>query len=365
MKHRVLSCAAVAGEGGLGQHLDQLVCETSEAGIRASLFCSGVPRSRPVAADNVNVVAPDWRATILRVLNRLDPARANGFSGDVFDQAVARRLCPGPDYMMGFVGKSLYSFRRAQEFGFERLELVAANSHVRQVVERHRQAYIDLGLKDTWLGPSQVKKTLAEYDEADRIYVHSDYTRDSMLAHGIAAEKLVRTHLTVDPRFAPGDRLIEDDVFRVIYVGRLDATKGVPLLIRAFKALGIQKSLLRLVGGFPSRATREYLMSEIGDDERIAVSPGDPVDAMRMADVLVHPTYEDGFAYAPAEALACGTPVVVTEDTGMKEYVVPGRNGFVVPTGELEALVAAMKSVHAAPLKSPVSLLETHESPVS
>jgi glycosyltransferase involved in cell wall biosynthesis len=60
----------------------------------------------------------------------------------------------------------------------------------------------------------------------------------------------------------------------------------------------------------------------------------------------VHPSYEDGFAYAPAEALACGVPVLVTEDTGMKELLEDQRAGLVLPTGDLAALREAIDAAY-------------------
>jgi glycosyltransferase involved in cell wall biosynthesis len=60
----------------------------------------------------------------------------------------------------------------------------------------------------------------------------------------------------------------------------------------------------------------------------------------------VHPSYEDGFAYAPAEALACGVPVLVTEDTGMKELLEDPRAGLVLPTGDFAALREAINAAY-------------------
>ena len=57
----------------------------------------------------------------------------------------------------------------------------------------------------------------------------------------------------------------------------------------------------------------------------------------------MHPTYNDGFGYAPVEALACGVPVIVTQDTGMKDLIErDGADGAVVPTGDLAALAEAI-----------------------
>ena len=74
-------------------------------------------------------------------------------------------------------------------------------------------------------------------------------------------------------------------------------------------------------------------------EPRIKIRPGDPLPVLHTADVFVNPSYQDGLGYAPLEALACNVPVIVTEDTGMKESVVDGQNGYIIPTGDGAALL--------------------------
>ena len=64
----------------------------------------------------------------------------------------------------------------------------------------------------------------------------------------------------------------------------------------------------------------------------------------------MHPAFEDGFAYAPAEALACGVPVIVSEDTGMKDLIDSPRAGLVIPTGDLDALASAIEAAYRGEL---------------
>jgi glycosyltransferase involved in cell wall biosynthesis len=257
---------------------------------------------------------------------------------------------------MGFVGKSLRSFRKARELGAKHLELVAANTHVHNLRDRHEQARERHGIGDSWLHDALMRKTLREYDVADTIYVHSDYTRQSFLDAGVPAEKLERTYLKVDPRFAPPDRRPDDDTFRVVYVGRVEATKGIPLLLEAFSRLSVPDKQLTLVGGWSTRRMRKYMEGWL-DDPSIRMAPGDPVPHLHDADAFVHPTYEDGFGYAPVEALACGVPVVATEDTGMKEYIREAENGFVVPTGRMDPIVERLEQLHRTPTATTASLL--------
>jgi glycosyltransferase involved in cell wall biosynthesis len=76
------------------------------------------------------------------------------------------------------------------------------------------------------------------------------------------------------------------------------------------------------------------------------VCPGDPLPHLRDARLCVHPSYEDGFAYSPAEALACGVPVIVSEDTGMKDLIERDRDGLVLPTGDVKLLTEAIEAAY-------------------
>ena len=73
---------------------------------------------------------------------------------------------------------------------------------------------------------------------------------------------------------------------------------------------------------------------------------------MRRSRLCVHPAYEDGFAYAPAEALACGIPVIVTEDTGMKDLIASERQGLVLPTGDASAFTDAIDAAYRGEILS-------------
>jgi glycosyltransferase involved in cell wall biosynthesis len=131
-----------------------------------------------------------------------------------------------------------------------------------------------------------------------------------------------------------------------VYVGGLSVDKGVPLLLDAFSRVTGGDLRLVLVGGWRTRGMRGHVQGAIERDGRIGVSAGDPLQRLRSASLYVHPSYSDGFGYAPAEALACGVPVLVSEDTGMKELVVDGVNGAVLPTGDVAALAEAIDAAY-------------------
>jgi glycosyltransferase involved in cell wall biosynthesis len=346
---RVLACQSPYGHGGVGQHFAHLVRETDD-GVGLAHYFNPAPDPAHGARGRALTDRPyQW-------LYRWTPLRYSlGWSSyvknDLFDRRVAAALEAPAERFMGFVGQALHSFQRAETLGFERLELVAVNSHVNNVRRLHDRAEAAWGHRGaSWLNEWQRRKTLAEYDRADRIFVHSNYTRDSFLAAGIPAHKLERTYLRPDPRFVPPPERPEDGIFRVVYVGRVDVTKGLPVLLEAFASLP-DPAELTIVGGWPTRRMKQFMQEWTAREPRLRMAPGDPLPALHAADVFVHPSYEDGFGYAPMEALACGVPVVVTEDTGMKEYVQEGTNGYVVPTGDVEALRDRLHHLRRHPLR--------------
>ena len=354
---RIIASNSAYGAGGIGQHTAQLIEESRASGDLQAYF---VPVPRPDDRYGNQLSVPEWQKLLVQYSPlRYAPGWGSYLLNDFFDRAVARTLSPPVHTFMGFVGKSLRSFRRARSLGATTLELVVANSHVRNVEALHRRAAADTGIADTWLNRAQIRKTLREYEEADLIYTHSDYTRASLLEHGIPEEKLRRTVLQVNSRFRPPDRRPSDETFRIVYVGRVDATKGIPLLLDAYEQLDVPNKELTLVGSWSTRRMATYMRRRLAELEGVNIAPGDPLPALHTADVFVHPSYEDGFGYAPMEALATGVPTIVTADTGMKEYVVEGTNGFVVPTGSVEAIVERLHTLHARPLATTHSLLPT------
>ncbi len=342
----VVSCCAPYGGGGLGQHLTQLVEDARVQGILSHYYASAI-RDGDAAGRIVDVRLTSW-------LNSYTPARfspgwKNHLGNELWDRAVAARLEPAHTFT-GFVGQALKSFQRARQLRYQNLELQAANSHVNNVARRHTVAISRFGIETSWLNEAQHRKTLREYDAADAIYVASEYTRQSFLAEGVTPSKLYKRTLDVQSRFKAPHLPPTDDVFRVVYCGSLTVMKGIPVLIEAFSRLSGGRVELILVGGWATRGMRRYLQSWLQRDARIHIAPGDPLPYLQRADVYVHPSFNDGFAYAPMEALAVGVPVIVTEDTGMKEHVREGVNGYVVPTGDWEAILERLEFLRQARL---------------
>ena len=346
MKH--VSCYAPYGEGGLGRYLEVIVEEARRTGDLAAYYGSRI-KPGDVLGHRVEPRMVRW---LLRTPPfRFDVGWKDYIGGHLFDRAVAQRLVPCNTFH-GFNGKALYSFRAARSLGAEKLILESANSHVSNVKAQHVAARTLCPIENTWLNSAQHDKALREYAMADVIYVASSYSRQTFMERGVPESKLRFRALTVSPRyqaFEPSEQTRPG--FHILFVGRVDITKGLHLLYEAFRRLDVPGARLSLVGGTSSRGMRRFMDRWLKEDSRVRLGAGDPLPLLGDVDCLVHPSYEDGFALAPMEALYCGIPVIVSADTGMKDYVVEGQNGFVIPTGAWEPILETLQRIARNPLR--------------
>lgn len=140
--------------------------------------------------------------------------------------------------------------------------------------------------------------------------------------------------------------------FTVCTVGRLDAVKNLPLLMRAFAAMTTRGSEDRLViaGGGPMRAELEALKGELGAAGEAIEFLGERKDApsvMKASDVYVQPSFYEGMSNTIVEAMALSLPVIATEVGGNPD--VTGRDGAarLVPSDDLPAMTAALDALRS------------------
>jgi glycosyltransferase involved in cell wall biosynthesis len=343
-----VSCSASPGKGGLGRHLQEILTAL-ERGGRQSFSISGASgkRARPAVRGlrRPAVELPRMAAASRLPLSQGLRALAHAAS---FDRGAAGHM-PGAEHLVAFNGQALEQLRAARRAGYRSVALVSANSHMRRVVRQHELARKRYPLEGSWTR-WLLRRNLSEYREADLIYVASRYIRESFLEEGFSDELMEDFPLTPHPRFDGTGTRTSSGEFEVVYSGSLAVHKGVPLLIDAFRRLPHPDMRLKLVGGWGTRGMRRFVEAAVATDPRITAGPGDPLEHLRTASLCVHPAYEDGFAYAPAEALACGVPVIVSEDTGMKDLIDSSAAGLVLPTGDMHQLVEAIEAAYRGEL---------------
>jgi glycosyltransferase involved in cell wall biosynthesis len=128
---------------------------------------------------------------------------------------------------------------------------------------------------------------------------------------------------------------------RLLFVGNRTRRKGFDLLPRIMDRLPANY-VLYYTGGFQGADEQQIhpRMISIGSPDRDRL-----VAAYQSCDVLLFPSRLEGFGIAPAEALACGRPVVTTDASALPEVVDHGQNGFLCPRNDVAAYAARVQQL--------------------
>lgn len=180
---------------------------------------------------------------------------------------------------------------------------------------------------------------------ADRVVVVSRFLADMLAKSGISARAPVEViHNGIDTdRFAPaigrGDRPL-----RVLFVGNPTRNKGFHLLSAIAARLPPGAELLFTLG-----MRRQAHEASPGLRALAPVPYARMHEVYQQVDVLLFPTFREGFGLCVAEAMACGLPVVSTHCAAIPELVDEGKGGFLLPPGDIDGMARAVNRLLAEP----------------
>jgi glycosyltransferase involved in cell wall biosynthesis len=147
------------------------------------------------------------------------------------------------------------------------------------------------------------------------------------------------------------DLYIQSKDFVYVFIGRLVKDKGITELVSAFKNLNIDKpnTKLVLVGSYEADLDPLYpeTIEEININNNI-ITVGYQSDVrpyLAISDVLVFPSYREGFPNVVMQAGAMGLPSIVTDINGCNEIIQQGVNGLIIPAKNVERLQDAMSQI--------------------
>jgi glycosyltransferase involved in cell wall biosynthesis len=149
--------------------------------------------------------------------------------------------------------------------------------------------------------------------KADHVLAVSERTkRDIVELYGVSPEKVTVTPHGVDPAFAPGDGA--NDGY-LLFVGAVQARKDPLAALEAAEAAGVQ---LVVVGPEKEPELARELRAR-GADMRGWVEKPELAELYRRAGALILPSRYEGFGVPVLEAMASGTPVVLSDDEALRE----------------------------------------------
>jgi glycosyltransferase involved in cell wall biosynthesis len=200
--------------------------------------------------------------------------------------------------------------------------------------------------------------------KVSRFIANSAFTRDAWLAAGIDPQKADVVHNGIDAaEYPPGGPLerqaaraelgIPEDIFVAVFVGRLDAEKGVEVLLEAWRQLDVtpDEAQLLLVGAPVLHGDQQAYLDHLTElapagTVRFLGARRDVVTPLHAADVAVVPsTWDEPFGRVVIEALATGRPVAGSRVGGIPEILTGPLQRFLFERGDSAGLAKVLSEL--------------------
>jgi glycosyltransferase involved in cell wall biosynthesis len=189
----------------------------------------------------------------------------------------------------------------------------------------------------------------------------SSYGR-SQLYRCVSHEKWSKIHVVrcgLESDFYQNATVTQYNSRRIVCVGRLSEPKGQLLLLQAVKLLHERGLYCELVlagdGEMRAEIERAIAENELGDRVRLTgwISSEQVRSEILASAAMVLPSFAEGLPVVIMEAMALRRPVISTYVAGIPELVIPGQHGWLIPAGDVDALVQALQEL----LNTPASVL--------
>ncbi len=264
------------------------------------------------------------------------------------DGYVANRL-PECDVFVGISGSGLKTGRLSQKRG-GRYICDRGSSHIRWVDRMMTEEFARWGQEFEGVYPKHIIREEQEYDQADLITVPSEFARRTYVEMGAPADKVKEVPLGADlSRFSQVAEPAAGS-FDVLFVGQVSFRKGIPYLLDAFQKFRHPKKTLTIVGGVLPEIKRYLQRKSLENVEFAGPQTQDRLkELMSRSHVMVLPSVEDGFGMVIGEAMACGCPVISSENCGGKELTDDGKEGFIVPIRDPDAITERLERLAQDP----------------
>jgi glycosyltransferase involved in cell wall biosynthesis len=312
-------------------------------------------------------------------------ARYTSFAGAAAVAAFARTLVRHPLRLIRTVGAIAVAYRRQPKLCVKSLALVpkalAMADHARRWGADHVHAeFAGHPATAAWLmrrfgGPCYSVSCRAhdifrtqsllgkKLGEAAAIRTVSHFGRQFLREKvpELAGRDIEVIHSSVDLDAVASAPIAGDGPFRILFVGALEAKKGVEHLLAALAL--VDSSLgeweCELVGEGPLRRELEQQAEELGIGDRVRFLGALDFDAVRhaygRASLCVAPSVigpggrQEGIPNVMIEALAFERPAISTRISGIPELIRSGVNGLLVPPGDSQALAEAILQIRCDP----------------
>ncbi len=142
---------------------------------------------------------------------------------------------------------------------------------------------------------------------------------------------------------------IPAEAFHIVTAAELVENKNQKTVIEAIASLPYTDIYYSICGKGPTDSKLRKLIEKAGLTDRVQLLGycNDMPDILSSADCFAFPSYREGLGIAAVEALACGVPVIASDNRGTKEYMVDGINGLVCQASSVAAFAGGIARLYS------------------
>ncbi len=245
------------------------------------------------------------------------------------------------DILVGWSSFSKEAFLKAKKTNCIKI-LERGSTHIKYQEKILKMEYDKLKIKPNLPSQNIIEKELIEYELADYITIPSEFAKKTYLEYGISESKLIKVPYGVDLKEFKylNKKRPKGDKFRIISVGTISIRKGSHILIEAFEQLSLNNSELIFVGTIENNFKK--ILKKFKKLKNVKFISKQKQENLKYfynnSDIFVLYSLEEGLSMVQAQAMACGLPIICSENTGGSEIVDDGINGYVIPIKNIEIL---------------------------
>ena len=185
--------------------------------------------------------------------------------------------------------------------------------------------------------------------KSDMMVGDCDIIRQRAVLFGMPDERIVTFPWGVDlEHFQPGEKEDNNTTFTLLSTRSWEPIYGVDVVAKAFVQVAREcpEAYLVLLGTGSLEGQLRQIFNDSGISDRVnfmgQVSHSNLPSYYRSADLYLSASHTDGTSISLLEAMACGCPVLVSDIPGNREWVLPGKNGWLFPDGDAHALAGTI-----------------------
>ncbi len=184
----------------------------------------------------------------------------------------------------------------------------------------------------------KIRRFQKEIDRTQFFLTPSQFVQHSLIGCGVAKENI---YIVPYGANVSGEMCLKEqkEQLKLLFVGNVNYNKGISYLIDAISTFSENEICLTIVGQYDSSV---WYVKRAKESRNVTFTGRVTFDKMKeiyqQADVFIIDSFAEGMAQVGIEAMACGLPIICSQNSGVSDLVTEGQNGFIIPCGNVEAL---------------------------